>query len=88
MDTRIFGKELTNLMGPDARDKKTYSYIHQEKHKDHTLNLLKPQPHKHHNQSLVVREEPMSSTALDDNNPQLVPEYLMDNLSFLRKQEK
>lgn len=88
MDSRIFGKELTNLMGPDHRDKATYSYIHLEKAKDHSLNLDKPHHHKPHNHSLSLKDESSSPPALDYNNPQLVPEYLMDSLKFLRRQEK
>lgn len=65
MDSRIFGKELTNLMGPENRDKKTYSYIHQEKVKDHSLNLAKPHLHKPHNQSLTLKDEPSSPPELD-----------------------
>lgn len=87
MDSRIFGKELTNLLGPDNRDKKSYSYIHQERLKDHSLNLTKPHPHKNHNQTLTLNDEHSSPPELDYSNPQLVPEYLMENLKFLRKQE-
>ena len=31
MDHRIFGKEITNLVEVDSRNRKSYSYIHAEK---------------------------------------------------------
>lgn len=88
MDSRIFGKELTNLLGNDPQHKKTYSHIHGEKLKDQSLNLIKHNPGSTVNQSLVLKVEKEQGLKLDRDNPQLVPDYFMDNLRFLKQQEK
>lgn len=74
MDSRIFGKELTNLMGADIKSKKSYSHIHAEKHKDQSYNIPKPSHPKAHNKSLVLKED-KDTLKPDQNNPQMVPEY-------------
>ena len=86
MEARIFGKELTNLVGGDLHLKKTYSQIHGEKVKDHSLHLVKAVSHNQSQAPKETKQEPWTPQN-DQKDPQVVPEYFLDNLAFLRQQE-
>lgn len=73
MDLRIFGKELTNLIEAEPKNKKSYSYIHADKLREHQNQLLKPNIHNKVNRSLDVKDEKVNVLAPLANNPQMVP---------------
>jgi len=44
-------------------------------------------PHNKNNRSLDAKDEKNYSISLPKNNPQMVPEYFIENLNFLRSKE-
>ena len=51
MDHRIFGKELTNLLGPQHH--KNHSLAVLQKNRDHSFDPHKPRSKSPHNRSLI-----------------------------------
>lgn len=88
MDSRIFGKDVTNMADQDInRYKRNYSFLHGERLRDLSLN------HKHgnvtnrlNNRTQVEQKAP--EIKLEITDPQMVPEYFSENLQFLKSREK
>lgn len=78
MDTRIFGKELTNLEPEINRGKRNYSFAMGDR------PHLQPLPLKSH----LNRTLPQAELKLEITDPQMVPEYFFENMQFLRSREK
>lgn len=57
MDGRIFGKELTNIVEAESRNRKSYSYIHGDKLKEHNNNVYKAQLQTRNNRSFTLKED-------------------------------
>ena len=80
MEHRIFGKEITNIPGPEVhKSRRGYSTMHEDRvsmHSKATQGTAKPS-------STLVSTPPQP-----ENNPQMVPEYFSDNMQFLRSLEK
>lgn len=76
MDHRIFGKELTNIMEGDInRYKRNYSFLHGDRLRDNSLNLLKGNAtNRLNNKSQVVQPEKKNTEIrIDICDPQMVP---------------
>ena len=73
MDLRMFGKELTNIIEADPRNRKSYSYIHAEKIKEQQQPLIKAVQHSKQNRSLDNKNDKPSLVTLPTNDPQMVP---------------
>jgi hypothetical protein len=76
MDHRIFGKELTNIMDGDInRYKRNYSFLHGDRLRDNSLNLLKGNAtNRLTNKSQVVQPEKKNTEIkIDISDPQMVP---------------
>lgn len=76
MDHRIFGKELTNIMEGDInRYKRNYSFLHGDRLRDNSLNLLKGNAtNRLNNKSHVVQpEKKITEIRIDISDPQMVP---------------
>jgi hypothetical protein len=87
MDNRIFGKELTNLDHDLNRYKRNYSFLHGERIRDHSLNPKQGNVTNRLNNRTHV-EPKLPEIKLELTDPQMVPEYFMENLQFLKSREK
>ena len=91
MDHRIFGKEITNLMEGDMnRYKRNYSFLHGDRLRDNSLNLIKGNvTNRLNNKSTVVQPDKKNNDIkIDISDPQMVPEYFCENMQFLKSKEK
>jgi hypothetical protein len=91
MEQRIFGRELTNLLeGDTLRYKRNHSFLYADRPRDYSLALKQPlpaitKPLPANNRSLLETKKALPKFELSD--PQMVPEYFVENLQFLMEQE-
>ena len=82
MERRIFGKEITNIVDQEAnKNRRNYSFLHADR-----LHA-QPQPHKVTRPNKTQPSQSTSTPSLD-SNPQIVPEYFNEIMTFLREQER
>ena len=73
MDARMFGKELTNILHPEHKNKNSYAQIHAEKLRDHSLCLPKQAPPSLTNKSFSLKEQNSLPPLHLPEDPQMVP---------------
>lgn len=92
MEQRMFGRELTNLLeGDPTRYKRNHSFLHPGRPRDYSLALQQPlpliaKPLSNNNRTLPDTKKPLPKVELTD--PQLVPDYFVENLQFMMEQER
>jgi len=87
MDSRAFGKDVTNLDPQDQhRKQRNYSLLHADRLRDLSLNP-KPNILNSRNNRSHVEVKP-NEIKLEINDPQMVPEYFSENLQFMKSREQ
>jgi hypothetical protein len=91
MEHRIFGRELTNLLEADlARYKRNHSFMH-DRRKEDALTLKPPTgstiPLLDNRTLPTLADQKASLPKLELTDPQMVPEYFVENLQFMMEQE-
>jgi hypothetical protein len=88
MDSRIFGKDVTNLADHDHnRYKRNYSFLHGDRLRDLSLNPKHPNITARLNNKTQAEVKPVE-IKLEISDPQMVPEYFSENMHFLKSREK
>lgn len=92
MEQRIFGRELTNLLEADiTRYKRNHSFLHADRLREHSLAPKQPavgisRGNASNNRTLPEQKKAVPKLELVD--PQMVPEYFVENLQFMMEQER